>query len=192
MQRLFRRATKSMVLVACLLASLGEPAIAVAHLRTIAPPGNSGVSQYVEDIPTARGPRPTSTINPGGGGSGASSSPGASGRGSASPTGRGSAGGVGRTSTGVPASTLRALARHGASGRRAAALAVATAPAVARHARGKAKREAGDGTSPLLALVKTATGGSSGGAGLGVLLPVIFALVAAGGVALGLMRRRAS
>lgn len=45
--------------------------IAHAKDRTIAPPGNSGVQQYVESVPTASGGRPTGTLQgvggPGGG-----------------------------------------------------------------------------------------------------------------------------
>ena len=45
---------------------LALPAVAEASSRTLAPPGNSGVSQYVETVPTAGGGRPTSTVHPGG------------------------------------------------------------------------------------------------------------------------------
>src|ERR1700722_19400619 len=70
---------------------LALPAAAFAGGRgTVAPPGNSGVSQYVEDVPTVKGNKPSSTIvvtHNGGGGSGHSG--GGSGSG---PSGGGSGG----------------------------------------------------------------------------------------------------
>ena len=57
-----------LVLVTLVLA-LGASVPAEARNQTIAPPGNSGVSQYLESVPTASGSRPTNTIQPGGGGS---------------------------------------------------------------------------------------------------------------------------
>ena len=55
-----------------LIAVLALPASAAAKggTTTIAPPGNSGVSQYVETVPTAHGGQPTSSVHKGGGGSG--------------------------------------------------------------------------------------------------------------------------
>jgi hypothetical protein len=46
------------------LAALGVPAAAVAK-RVIAPPGNSGVGQYVEVVPTAGGGVPLGSAQPG-------------------------------------------------------------------------------------------------------------------------------
>ena len=55
-----------------LIAVLALPAAAAAKgsTTTIAPPGNSGVSQYVETVPTAHGGQPTSSVHRGGAGSG--------------------------------------------------------------------------------------------------------------------------
>lgn len=160
------------------LVALIVSAPAVARPRTIAPPGNSGVSQYVESIPTAAGGRPTSTITPSGGGGG---------------------GGRGGSSALSPANQA-ALVRQGSDGVQAAALARATAPAktaAASHrgavtgVRPHAPVAAGSGPSPATALVKALTGSASGG-GLGPLLPVILVVSAVGAGLLALRRRRAT
>ena len=95
---------------------LALPASAEAS-KTIAPPGNSGVGQYVETVPTAGGGRPTSTVHPGGGAVGHPGGPG----------GTSSGGGAGGGSAITP-STQHALAAQGPAGVAAAALAEATAP----------------------------------------------------------------
>ncbi len=84
-----------LVLVTLVLA-LGASVPAEARNQTIAPPGNSGVSQYLESVPTASGSRPTNTIKPGGGGSHRSGGVGASG-GSGGSGGPGGIGGSGRS-----------------------------------------------------------------------------------------------
>jgi hypothetical protein len=145
------------------------PASALAKLPTIAPPGNSGISQYQEDVPTAKGNQPTDTIVPGGGSHGG-----------------GSSGGT------ISPSTLRALDRQGSAGRRAAALAEATAPGSVRSAKsGGANTSGNSGSSPVTSVVKALTGSSSNG-GLGPLLPIILALSLLGAAVLALLRRRAS
>src|ERR1700683_1937273 len=122
-----------------LLVSLVLPASALAAkpTHTIAPPGNSGVSQYQEDVPTAKGNRPTNTIVPGG------------------THGGGSSGGT------ISTSTLRALDKQGAAGRQAAALAQATAPGSARPSK-SGGANASSGSSPVSSVVKALTGSSSG------------------------------
>jgi hypothetical protein len=50
------------ILTAVLISSLAVPTAASAALRTIAPPGDSAVSQYVESVPTANGQRPTVSL----------------------------------------------------------------------------------------------------------------------------------
>jgi hypothetical protein len=153
-----------------LLVSLVLPASALAASSptTIAPPGNSGVSQYREDVPTAKGNRPSSAFTPGGGGSNGSG-------GSVSP------------------STLRALNKQGSAGRKAAALAQATAPTSGTPAGPKTvKANAGSqdfGASPVTSVVKALTGSSNGG-GLGALLPIILIACLLGVTALALLRRR--
>jgi hypothetical protein len=146
------------------------PASAVAAKHTIAPPGNSGVSQYQENVPTAKGNQPSNTISPGGGTNG----PGSTG-GSLSP------------------STLRALDKQGSAGRKAAALAQATAPRTGRTAgTPTVKTNAGSqdsGASPVTSVVKALTG-SSNGSGLGALLPIILIASLLGVTALAVLRRR--
>jgi hypothetical protein len=143
------------------------PASALAKLRTIAPPGNSGVSQYQEDVPTAKGNRPTDTIVPGGGSHGG-----------------GSSGGT------ISTSTLRALDKQGSAGRKAAVLAEATAPGSARPAKSGGANIA-PGSSPVSSVVKALTGSSSSG-GLGPLLPIILIVSLLGAAALAILRRRAT
>jgi hypothetical protein len=156
-----------------LLVSLVLPASAVAAKVTIAPPGNSGVSQYQEDVPTAKGNQPSSSIAPGGGGGGGTKGPGAS--------------------SGLSSSTLRALDNQGSAGRKAAALAEATAPGAGHPARPPASKITGgsqdSGSSPISSVVKALTGSSSSG-GLGPLLPIILLASLFGAAALALLRRR--
>ncbi len=147
-------------LLTLVLAFAVVPAVGQARNRTIAPPGNSGVGQYVESIPTAGGSRPTNTVHPLGGGSnsggshgGGSNSLGSPGGGSGSggshrgssgsggsrADGSGSGNSHGATSSGqgsvsaagAPApAPERALGSRGPDGAAAAALAQETAPAV--------------------------------------------------------------
>jgi len=167
-----------LVLLASLLGlSLGSPA-ASARRRTVAPPGYSAVSQYVEDVPTAKGGRPTTTIHPGGSGSGGSG---------------GSSAGGGHGGVGVSRRTERALLKLGANGASAAAFAGATAPGGSQPPAEGRRRSSGAATtgSPALAsLVNAATGSSSGG-GMGAILPVLLLFVALGATALRLRHRRA-
>src|SRR5690348_16610731 len=150
-----------------LAVALAAPSLAQARVHKIAPPGNSGVGQYVETVPTADGGQPTSTVHPGGvGGSG--------GRG-------GTGGGASSTPSGaIASSTQRALAKQGAIGDATAALATATAPRrprpAARSNRAQAQPSgsasaAGEGSSPSTSVLKALTGSTSGG-GLGPLLPI--------------------
>jgi hypothetical protein len=152
-----------------LLVSLVLPASALAAkpTHTIAPPGNSGVSQYQEDVPTVTGNRPSNTIAPGGGTQGSGASGGALGP-----------------------STLRALDKQGSVGRKAAALAAATAPNLSRPAPPRRIESTGNpGASPVASVVKALTGSSNAG-GLGLLLPIILIASLLGAAALALLRRR--
>jgi len=144
--------------IAVLLA-LGTSLPAEARTRTIAPPGNSGVNQYVESIPTANGSQPTNTVHPGGGSHGSGGGPAGGGPAGGGPGGGGAAGGgtgggAGATG-GAPApggaiapSTTRALAAAGPDGVAAAALARATAPiqATAPNQRRQPYSQHGGGT----------------------------------------------
>jgi hypothetical protein len=151
------------VLVAALL-----PAVSQAGVRTIAPPGNSGVSQYTEVIPTAKGNRPTSSIPPGAAGIGGASASGAA------------------PGSSLSAAAVRGLAKRGKDGKRAAALALAGGPGPAT-ASGSGSRSRG--SSALATLFKTVTGASAS-SGLRATLPAILLIVAAGGSLIALRRRR--
>jgi hypothetical protein len=161
---------------ALVLLALVLPTTAYAHAKTVAPPGNSGVSQYLETIPTAQGGRPSATVNSGGNASG----------------GQGA----------LSAATERAFAKQGAIGVQAAALVNATAPSPA-GSRSSHKGTAtlapsasqgpppsgGIGDSAASSVAKALTGSSSG-SGLGWLLPAILASLAIAGGAVALIRRR--
>src|SRR5450755_1244136 len=194
------------VVLLALLIALGVAVPAEARFRTIAPPGNSGVGQYVETLPTAGGSRPTNTVHPVAGGShggGGGGSIGGGGGGGGGSIGGGSGGGTsgGGTSAGsssVSSPTLHALAAHGSDGAKAAALVRATAPrgvqpesAKPANRQGSSASTAsnGSGPSPVGSLLKAVTGSTSNG-GLGPLLPVILIGSLFLAAALVLVRRR--
>jgi hypothetical protein len=177
-----------MRLIAVALAlTLAAPAQAVARIQTIAPPGNAGVGQYLETVPTAGGGRPTNTVHPVGGGargSGGSGGPGAT------------PGSGGRTA--IASSTKRALAALGPDGVAAAALAAATAPvgrSVPAQAPGTAPRSsvsaasAGRVPTPATSVFKVLIGSTIAG-GLGLLLPIVLIGSALAAAVLVLLRRR--
>jgi hypothetical protein len=150
-----------------LLVSLVLPASAFAAKHTVAPPGNSGVSQYQEDVPTAKGNQPSNTVGPGGGSHGGGST-----GGSLSP------------------STLRALDAQGSAGAKAAALAQATAPHIGHPIGHRTVKTSGpSGSSPVASVVKALTGSSNSG-GMGPLLPIILVAALLGAAVLALARRR--
>ena len=175
------------------LLCLGVPATAAARLRTVAPPGDSGISQYAEVVPTAAGATP-----PRGGGGGA-------------------VGGKGSALTASQRGHLNAL---GPDGRALAAVVYATAPqalgvpvpsrAATRSATGVGRAGGSGGgstgspgasgspaasaalpsssrSSPVSMLLGAAAG--DGGGGLGIWLPG-FMLVSALGVGVLAVRRR--
>lgn len=158
------------VLLAVFSSLLGpSAALAKTPGKGYAPPGNSGVSQYIEDVPTASGGKPSSSVViPPSGGSGGS-------------------GGVGSSS--IPASVSQKLDRDGRNGRQADALAKATSGA---SGSGHARPAVRAATAPPSRQVLSALDGSTGGGGLGVLLPVILigSLVVVS--AAGLLRRRSA
>jgi hypothetical protein len=168
--------------VIALALALAAPSAAQARAHTIAPPGNSGVGQYVETLPTADGSQPTSTVHSGGvgGGGGTGGSGGASGGGA------------------IAASTRRALAKQGPTGDATAAVAQATAPRRTRPAArpgdapvnpsGSAAFASG-GSSPSVSVIKALTGSTSGG-GLGPLLPIVLIGSVLAAAVLTLVRRR--
>lgn len=167
--------------------ALAAPSLAQARVQKIAPPGNSGVNQYLETVPTADGGQPTSTVHPVGAGVRGPGGPG------------GTAGHSGSSGGGAVApSTQRALASQGPAGVAAAAVAQATAP---RSPQSRAhRRDAGanssfsaasayDGSSPQTSVLKTLTGATSG-AGLGPLLPIVLIGTVLAAAVLALVRRR--
>ena len=174
---------------------LAAPASAEASNRTIAPPGNSGVGQYVETVPTAGGGRPTGTVHPVGGAVGRPGGPGGTSSGG---------GGAARGGSAITPSTQHALAKQGPAGVAAAALAEATAPqrprssARAGHrtssfatgpASSASAASASEGSSPAASVVKALSGSTSGG-GLGPLLPIVLIGSVLAAAVLALMRRR--
>jgi hypothetical protein len=165
------------------LAAAAVPSAATARSTTVAPPGNSAVNQYLENVPTASGSRPANTIHVGGGG--VSGGSGGSG---------GSSGSGGGGSSAVSAGTQQALSRQGGDGLAAAALARATAPA-GIHSASQTSSAAGSnpapgsGPSAVGTLVNALTGGSSEG-GLGPILPVILVVSAIGAVLAAIRGRR--
>jgi hypothetical protein len=186
---------RRVVLGALALLAMPTTAAAYSHQQTIAPPGNSGVQQYVETIPTAHGGQPTSSVHEGGG-------PGHPQGGGSGPAGGGPGGG-----SAISSSTQRALDSQGTTGRAAAAFIRATAPSGARsttRASGNGSTNSngahgnngsnaastrGGGASPASSVFHSLTG-VSGNGGLGALLPIILVgslLVMAG---LAIVRRR--
>lgn len=168
-----------------LAVALATPSWAQARTHTIAPPGNSGVGQYVETLPTAGGGQPTSTVHSGGAGG---------------PVGRGgTGGGPGSSGGAVASSTQRALARQGPIGDATAALAQATAPRrtrpAARSGHGRANPSGlgasggGGGSSPSTSVLKALSGSTSSG-GLGPLLPIALIGSVLAAAVLTLVRRR--
>ena len=147
-----------------LLLALALAAPAAAQRGTLAPPGNSGVDEYKETIPTSRGNRPTDSL-PGGGGGG-----------------------------GLNQGAQRSLDRLGAGGQTVADLAKRTAPPKARPGdRGAvADAQTSDEGSPFGAVFKRVFGVGDDGSGSGALLPLtlLAGLVALSAIAL-LRRRRA-
>jgi hypothetical protein len=169
------------------LVVLGVPATALARTRaTVAPPGNSAISQYFEVVPTAQGGSPPHA----GGGAGG-----------------GTAGGQGGALTAGQQRKLNAL---GPGGRTLATIVEATAPQTlgvpvpSRHAAKPTGAAGGNaasggasadseklpmvsGDSPASLILHAAAGG--GGGGVGVLLPA-FMLASLVGVTLVVIRRR--
>ena len=149
MDRFLRPATAfAAALAICLLG----PAVASAH-RHIVAPGDPGSAQYQEDVPTAAGSQPVSTVKPV----------------------------TSQASSVLPRSAAHQLSSDGAAGRHAAAVATETAPAPVGHklSHQRALRFRKEATTGLVA---GAIFGAGGGIGtllpvlLGVSLVVAIAL----------------
>lgn len=161
-----------MPIAAACLVLLAIPQAAAAQ-RTNAPPGWSGIDQYLETVPGAGGNHPSGEVAPrrGGGGQGPPLSP----------------------------STRRGLSAQGEPGRAATRFAEQSAPrrrgtAGAAHREGDrgagAERSTSDheSVSPLSALVRTVTGDDE--QGLGIVLPILLAAVLIGAAGFRVLRRR--
>ncbi len=169
-------------LIVGIVAALVLPASASAITYTVIPPSNSGGDQYVESVPTASGNRSSRVVAKGESGVHRASS----------------------ASGPITPATQAALVRQGRVGRKAAALARATAPAnVHRSAVGgvvsgggssgggsSGGGASGGGSSPVGTLVGSLVGAGSDG-GLGVALPVALIVTALGVSAVAVRRRRA-
>jgi hypothetical protein len=132
---------------------------------TNAPPGNSGVDEYVEAIPGATGSRPAERLG---------NSP-------SSPSSLG-------------AETRRQLAALGSDGRAVAGLVAATAPKQAKRpaatpSSGSSAKPSEDVGN--VAVGRAAAKVATGSGGLGLLLPVALIAIVAAGAASRLIRRRA-
>ena len=153
-----------------MIVALALPSVATARLRTIAPPGDSAVSQYVESVPTDGGQRPTSSLG---------SQPGA-----LSPSQRATldhAGANGKTLAAVVNATSPATG-SGHSGSGAAAAGNGAGSGFLPGAiSGRGAR------SPVSSVLAAATGG---GGGMGILLPVLLTAVALSVLCVVLLRRR--
>jgi hypothetical protein len=148
------------ILVRLLTLALVIPTAAAAQgPATLAPPGNSGVSQYLEVVPTDNGSRPSSSQGPAGGG--------------LTPSQRRTLDGLGPSGRTL-AAVVAATSPEPASGGHSSAVAQprsadtgtsrpATQPAAAPSASGV--------RSPLSSIASAAVG--SGGGGMGWLLPAV-------------------
>lgn len=196
------------IAVVCLV-SLALPAAASAH-KTPFPTGNSGVNQYLEIVPSATGGQPSNSIHPksgigggSGGGKGGSGSSGSGGSasGASGPSGSasGTSGPTGSSAALAPATT-HALVARGQDGVRAAALALASAPAglhgtpAARSTRSGASEVTTPTSGPApnrsaASGVLDAFSGSAANGGLGPILPAAL-IVAMIGAAVAVIRRR--
>jgi hypothetical protein len=155
------------MVVAGALLALAVPVPATGQCGEQVEQGNSEIDQYLESVPGACGDR-----RPGAGGE---STEGGSGT---------------NAPTSVPPAAAAALEALGADGAAAVAAAEATSPGdrgAAAEDRGESA--SGDASSPT-GLVGDALSGSADDGGLGLLLPLILGLVALGGVALVITRRR--
>ena len=166
------RDMRLLALLVC-VASLGFGCAAGWGQETNAPPGNSGVDEYLESLPGATGNRPAQSVQ-------------------SKPGKRGSLSEDDRTR----------LSRLGRDGRAAASLAAASGPnglAASNGQRGGSSRErvagldgkrrqraSSEGDGPLNALANAALGKTSGG--MGIVLPLILLLALVGSVVVMIRR----
>lgn len=171
----------SRILIALVVAALALPAASTAHLRTIAPPGNPAISQYLETVPTDKGQSPTSSSQ--------GSQPSANQPSALTPAQRQTlehAGSDGRTLVGVVNATSPTAAptrgSHGRRNRTGAASAGGGGSGPIPEA-GLSGRGVSSPTGSLVAAV-----GGSGG--MGALLPILLGIVVLGVIARAAIRWR--
>ena len=158
--------------IAAVLAALVFAAPALAQDEVIAPPGNSGVEEYLEVVPGAGGDKPAS-----GGKSGSASAP--------------------TPAEALGADNAKALEAMGSDGKAAAAAAAAGSPTDRRTAREREKTGvlgksatgqsiAAQSSGDRATSVVRALGGDGGG--MGVLFPILLGLTLSLALALGIGR----
>jgi hypothetical protein len=180
-----RFASKRLLALACLL-SLCVAAPALAKNKIHAPPGNSGVEEYLEVVPGGGGNKPAKSKGSNGALSGKA---------------RRALGAYGKD--GQAAANLAAATADTSSGGRSRSGRRGATPGTGRGAKGDraAKRLAalaaadkgsGSGDGGVLSSLERAASTVLGGAGLGVGLPILLLAVLAGAVVLGMRRRSRS
>ena len=176
---------RSLVNLTALLALLAIPATATAQQ---APPPTSELDQYIPTYPDAKGDKELGGGDRGGGGGG-----GGGGEGGDDGTGGGG-------TDAVPPETDAELRSSGPSGEAAAEFAQGTPSGDGQSEETRPRGDGGDGGSVLAAIARALVGdstrassgdsaGDSSGGGMGVLLPLLLAVIAVGGV-LYVLRRR--
>ena len=163
---------------AAIAAALALSAAAPAAAQTVAPPGNSGVDQYMEVVPSAKGPAAPGTQQ------GALSSTTQRKLQSQGADGRRLAQIVSTTAPVRPATTKTPRAD------RKAAAPKAGAPAV-KHAAADRPAPLPRGDSPLASVAK-AIGDGSGSGGMGAVLPLLLIVSTTVLAAVALWRRRSA
>jgi hypothetical protein len=158
---------------AALTVALALCAVAPAAADTVAPPGNSGVDQYMEVVPSAKGPSAPGTQRD------ALSSAAQRQLESQGAEGRRLARIVNTTAPAPPATTKRSQPSR-----------KATAPA-GGHSTAERPARVPRGDSPLASVAK-AIGDGSGSGGMGAVLPLLLVVSTAVLAALALWRRRSA
>jgi hypothetical protein len=153
-------------LAIALLAALALPSAALAAGGTNAPPGNSGVDEYLEAIPDATGNRPAQHITR-----------------------------SGSTTHALPQAVAQKLDALGADGRAVAGFVAATAPKRVSSSAPSEPSATSGGTQDALpsggapAIGRAAADTVDGGGGLGLLLPIALGGILVAAVAARLVRR---
>jgi hypothetical protein len=184
--------TRASLFAIAVLFLYGSPAYALTH---VAPPGNSGASQYQEDVPSAGGSVPITDLpsTPTPAASATTTTPAATTTGT-TPTRTTTTSTATTPVAAVPAHVLRSLERAGRAGRQAAALADRTAPSVVgiadvTHSRTPTLLPRAGGGAGVSGQVASAVVGGQGG-GLGLVLPLALGASLLAAIAFFVLRRR--